>query len=90
MAWGSGRPVSTDSAFVSVSTAVACHTNGIHFTKVVKTATRMYPKKYIDEVEFQELGDYITLTSTWPMHKGQSKEVFCIDTFPGKPNKRRW
>ena len=39
--------------------------NGIHFTGLVKTATRMYPKKYIDEVE---LGDDITLTSSVEGH----------------------
>ena len=60
---GSGRAVSAVSAFASVTTAVACRKNGIHFTGLVKTATKMYPKTYIDEVEFQELGDDITLTS---------------------------
>ena len=54
---GSGRAVSADSAFASVATAVACRKNGLHFTGLVKTATRMYPKQYIDEVEFQEIGD---------------------------------
>ena len=37
---GSGR--AGYSAFASVATAVACRKNGIHFTRLVKTATRMY------------------------------------------------
>ena len=40
---GSGRAISTDSAFASVTTAVACRKNGMHFTGLVKTATRMFP-----------------------------------------------
>ena len=60
---GSGRAISADSAFASVTTAVACRKNGMHFTGLVKTATRMFPKLYLDEVEFKELGDDVTLTS---------------------------
>ena len=72
---GSGRAVSADSAFASVATAVACRKNGLHFTGLVKTATRMYPKQYIDEVEFQEIGDDIThpmwkAITSWHMHGG--------------------
>ena len=52
---GSGRAISADSAFASVITAVACRQNGMHFTGSVKTATRMFPKQYLDEVEFKEL-----------------------------------
>ena len=33
-------------------------------TGLVKTATRMFPKLYLDEVEFKELGDDVTLTSS--------------------------
>ena len=47
------------------TTAVACRKNGMHFTGLVKTATRMFPKQYLDEVEFKELGnDVVKLTSS--------------------------
>ena len=65
---GSGRAISADSAFTSVTTAVACRKNGMHFTGLVKTATRMFPKLYLDEVEFKELGDDVTLTSSVEGH----------------------
>ena len=54
-AWhGSGRAISADSAFDSVTTALACRKHGLHFTGLVKTATKFYPKGYMDEVEFAE------------------------------------
>eukprot|EP00731_Ephydatia_muelleri_P002247 Em0001g2247a len=65
---GSGRAISADSAFASVTTAIACRKNGMHFTGLVKTATRMYPKKYMDEVEFPELGDDVTLVANVEGH----------------------
>ena len=61
---GSGRAISADSAFASVTTALACRKNGLHFTGLVKMATKFYPKSYIDQVVFAELGDDITLTTT--------------------------
>ena len=98
---GSGRAVSADSAFASVATAVACRKNGLHFTGLVKTAIWMYPKQYIDEVEFQEIGDDITLTSNVEGHnimahaRGDKVRICFVSThsttLPGKPsNKRRW
>ena len=98
---GSGRAVSADSPFASVATAVACRKNGLHFTGLVKTASRMYPKQYIDEAEFQEIGDDITLTSNVEGHNimahawgDKVRKCFVSThstTFPGKPsNKRRW
>ena len=97
---GSGRAISADSAFASVTTAVACRKNGMHFTGLVKTATRMFPKLYLDEVEFKELGD-VTLTSSVEGHNimahawgDKVRKCFVSThstTFPGKPsNKRRW
>ena len=52
-------------------------------------ATKFYPKSYIDQVEFAELGDDITLTTTVERHNimahawgsRQSKEVLCVNTF---------
>ena len=61
----------------------------------------MYPKQYIDEVEFQEIGDDITLTSNVEGHNimahawgDKVRKCFVSThstTLPGKPsNKRRW
>ena len=98
---GSGRAISADPAFASVTTAIACRKNGMHFTGLVKTATRMYPKKYMDEVEFPELGDDVTLVANVEGHNimahawGDKVRKCFISThsttLPGKPsNKRRW
>ena len=82
----------------SVTTAVACRKNGIHFTGLVKTATRMYSKKYIDEVEFQELGDDITRTSSVEGHNimahawgDKVRKCFVLThsiILPGKPSNK--
>ena len=53
----SGRAIYSDSAFASVTTAVACHQKGLHFTGLVKTATSKFPKKFLDTYEYHELGD---------------------------------
>ena len=39
------RLVCGDSAFASVATALECRRHGLHFTGIVKTATKKYPKK---------------------------------------------
>ena len=98
---GSGRAISADSAFASVTTALACRKHGLHFTGLVKTATKFYPKGYMDEVEFAELGDDITLTTTVDGHNimahawgDKVRKCFVSThstTIPGRPsNKRRW
>jgi hypothetical protein len=61
----------------------------------------MFPKLYLDEVEFKELGDDVTLTSTVEGHNimahawgDKVRKCFVSThstTLPGKPsNKRRW
>ena len=60
----------------------------------------MFPKQYLDDVEFKELGDDVTLTSSveghmsWPMPMHGETKCFVpthSTTLPGKPsNKRRW
>ena len=98
---GSGRAISADSAFASVTTALACRKHGLHFTGLVKTAMKFYPKGYMDEVEFAELGDDITLTTTVDGHNimahawgDKVRKCFVSThstTIPGRPsNKRRW
>ena len=59
----SGRAIYSDSAFASVTTAVACHQKGLHFTGLVKTATSKFPKKFLDTYEYHELGDTVTLVA---------------------------
>ncbi|KAL5502121.1 hypothetical protein EMCRGX_G008844 [Ephydatia muelleri] len=98
---GSGRAISADSAFASVTTALACRKHGLLFTGLVKTATKFYPKGYMDEVEFAELGDDIPLTTTVDGHNimahawgDKVRKCFVSThstTIPGRPsNKRRW
>ena len=67
-------------AFASITTALACRKHGLHFTGLVKTATKFYPKGYMDEVEFAELGDDITLLRCvkTEMFKWLPKEAFIL------------
>ena len=65
---------------------------GMHFTGLVKTATRMFPKLYLDEVEFKELGDDVTLTSSVEGHNimahawgDKVRKCFCVHTFYNSP-----
>ena len=60
---GTGRAVYADSAFASVTTAIACRQKGLHFTGLVKTATTKFPKKFLDSWEYKELGDSVTLVA---------------------------
>ena len=53
----SGRLVVGDSAFASVAASIACADMGLHFTGVVKTATRQFPKKYLESVALPDRGD---------------------------------
>ena len=47
----SGRVIHADSAFSSTRTAIACLTWGLHFMGTVKTASREFPKKYLQSFE---------------------------------------
>eukprot|EP00731_Ephydatia_muelleri_P017495 Em0010g593a len=96
---GSGRAISADLAFASVTSALACRKHGLHFTGLVKTATKFYPKGYMDEVEFAELGDDITLTTTVDGHNimahvwgDKVRKCFASThstTIPGRPSNKR-
>ena len=59
----SGRLIVGDSAFASVDASIACVERGLHFTGVVKTATRKFPKKYLEAVELPERGDHHVVIS---------------------------
>ena len=98
---GTGRAVYTDSAFASVTTAIACRQKGLHFTGLVKTATTKFPKKFLDSWEYKELGDSVTLVAQhdgYPLiahgwgDKVRKNFIFTRSvTLDGQPsNKRRW
>ena len=98
---GTGRAAYADSAFASVTTAIACHQKGLHFTGLVKTATTKFPKKFLDSWEYKELGDSVTLVAQhdgYPLiaHEWRDKvrKNFISTrsvTLDGRPsNKRRW
>ena len=61
---GTGRIVVADSAFASVKSACALkNTLGLYFLGLVKTAHRMFPKKYLQTVEIPERGGHVVLTT---------------------------
>ena len=98
---GTGRSVVADSAFASWKTATAMLDHGLYFKGMVKTATIGFPSKYLNEIEFAQLGDSVTLAT---QYKGNlvyahcwgdkiRKKFVCTDstTLEGTPsNKRRW
>jgi len=61
---GSGRLLVTDSAFASVKSACALKTHlGMYFHGLVKTAHRMFPKKYLNTVPIAERGGHHVVTT---------------------------
>ena len=58
-----GRCVNGDSAFASVQTAVACSSVGLHFTGLVKKASKKFPKAYLSEVDLPVRGDHAVCIS---------------------------
>ena len=61
---GSGWVINGDSAFASITTAMACRDKGLHFTGLVKTATQIIPKKYFESHEYLNNGDSDNLTAS--------------------------
>ena len=61
---GSGQAINGDAAFASVTTAMVCRDKGLHFTRLVKTATQIFPKKYFESHEYLNNGDSETLTAS--------------------------
>ena len=61
---GSGRIVVADSAFASVKSAVQLKSRGLNFLGLVKTASRKFPKTYLQAVDLEERGDHYVLTAT--------------------------
>ena len=98
---GSGRVVNGDSAFASVTTAMACQDKGLHFTGLVKKATTMFPKKYFDMQEYVNNGSSETLTASIdgntfiaPCWADTTRKYFISThntTLDGNPHgKKRW
>ena len=61
---GTGRIIVADSAFSSVTTAIELKKCGLLFTGVVKTASREFPKEYLNNAcKYRHKGDHICLTT---------------------------
>lgn len=62
---GSGRTIIGDSAFSSVSTALACRQYGLHFMGIIKTAHLQYPKALLQQLSHgQPRGSFKLMTTT--------------------------
>jgi hypothetical protein len=99
--WGSGRVVCADSAFASVRSAVQLHKKGLYFLGLVKTASRCFPKEFLENYPLQGRGDHVAVTSkmdgvnligcAWNDNKRKLIVGTCGTTLPGNPHeKKRW
>lgn len=87
-AWhGTGRVVLGDSAFASVTTAIALRKAGLFFTGLVKTATKFFPKAALNLLPLPNRGDTGTLTA---VKDGVEliAHVWADPNKPGKPHKQ--
>ena len=81
---GSGRVIIADSAFASVKSAVALQKQlGLYFLGLVKTASRQFPKKYLNEVEMEKRGDHHVVTAE---HDGV--DLFAVSWNEGRKDKK--
>ena len=97
--WGTNRVVCGDLAFASVKTAVACRQRGLHFVGLVKTAHRMFPKKFLDNVDIQQRGDFVAATATgddtpviahcWNDRKRKHLVSTCGTTLDAEPHRKK-
>eukprot|EP00731_Ephydatia_muelleri_P003545 Em0001g3545a len=96
---GTGRIIVADSAFSSVTTAIELKKCGLLFTGVVKTASREFPKEYLnDACTYRHEGDHICLTTIidncnlialgWKDKTIKSFVSTCGTTQPGEPHKK--
>jgi hypothetical protein len=99
--WGSGRIVCADSAFASVKSAVELRKQGLYFLGLVKTATREFPKQYLESYPLRERGDHVAVTCNdggtqligcaWNDRKRKLIVGTCGSTLAGNPHeKKRW
>jgi hypothetical protein len=93
--------VCADSAFASVRSAVQLHKKGLYFLGLVKTASRCFPKEFLESYPLQGRGDHVTVTSkmdgvnligcAWNDNKRKLIVGTCGTTLPGNPHeKKRW
>jgi hypothetical protein len=61
--FNTGRLIVGDSAFASVECAIACHEKGLEFTGLVKTASRKFPKKFLEQLDLPVKGDHAVCIS---------------------------
>lgn len=66
---GKAHIVVADSAFSCVATAVALKQNGTYFVGIVKTASKMYPKQFMQSHHFEERGAHIARSATVQCNK---------------------
>ncbi|KAL5488763.1 hypothetical protein EMCRGX_G017752 [Ephydatia muelleri] len=96
---GTGRIIVADAAFSSVTTAIELKKCGLLFTGVVKTASREFPKEYLnDACKYRHKGDHICLTTIidncnlialgWKDKTIKSFVSMCGTTQPGEPHKK--
>eukprot|EP00731_Ephydatia_muelleri_P015330 Em0008g1050a len=95
----SERIVIGDSAFSSVTTAIECYKCGLFYTGVLKTASREYPRDYLNDTsKYTSRGDHICLMSTidgcslialgWKDKTVKTFVSTCGTTLPGKPHQK--
>lgn len=82
---GLGKIVVGDSAFGSVQTAVELRKKGTFFIGMVKTARRMFPKKYLQQVFMANRGDTLVVSAV----KSGVELMAIAWNEPGKPGKQR-
>jgi hypothetical protein len=79
--FNTGRTLHADSAFSSVSCACALGQKGIFFLGCVKTASKMYPKKYLNDWgrgDDVPRGAHKTLKGTVHMGSGEHIPIFAV------------
>ena len=80
--FGTGITLHADSAFSSVATAKALRSRGIHFMGCVKTACRMFPKRFFQEWSNDDdliRGSHKTLKTTITLEDGVTMEpIFAV------------
>ena len=93
------RVVVAGSAFSSVTTAIECRKKGLFYSGIVKTASREFPKDYLDDPsKYAGRGNHMTLTTTiencklialgWKDKTIKKFISTCGTTQPDKPHEK--
>lgn len=95
------RTVVGDSAFASVTTAIQCLSRGLHFIGLVKTATRLFPMKYLKSLVLErgETATFVTkshgedkpqlIAHIWQDRTAKSFISTCSTSLLGAPHLRQ-